>query len=180
MKSIEMNMRRAGHAQVEISGDRQVVGELRIFQVPHPRRADARFGQPVVEPGGRAVAEVGADRLVNRREHLEQDEDDADEGEPVGEAVAALDGGNEHAHGDREDRRQHAPQHEDDPPDNRERAIRLRQHGEKLPLFRARKTSNTGSAPMSKRDPFRLVIDLEVEHRPDQIGHAVIPGFGGG
>ena len=72
---------------------------------------------------------------MDRREHLEQHEDDADEREVVGEAVAALDGGDQHAHGDREDRRQHAPQHEDDPPDNREGAVRLGQNGEELPLF---------------------------------------------
>ena len=84
----------AGHAQVEISGDRQVVGELRVFQVSHPRRPDTRLGQPVIEPGGRAVAQVGANRLVNRREHLEQNENDTDEREVVGEAVTALDGGN--------------------------------------------------------------------------------------
>ena len=126
--------RRAGHAQVEISRDRKVVGELRILQVPHPRRADARFGQPVVKPGGRAVAEVGANCLMDRREHLEQHEDDADEGEPVGEAVAALHGRYEHAHGDSEDRGQHAAQHKDHPPYDREGAVRLRQHGEELPL----------------------------------------------
>ena len=47
----------------------------------HARRPHARLGQPVVEPGRRAVAEVGADRLVDRREHLQQDEDDADDRE---------------------------------------------------------------------------------------------------
>ena len=68
------------------------------------------------------------------RENLKQDEDAADEDQPIGEAVAALDRGNEHAHGDREERGQHAPQHENDPPHDREGAVRLRQHGEKLPL----------------------------------------------
>ena len=57
----------------------EVGGERRVLEVAHAGRAHAGVGQPVVEPGGGAVAEVGADRLVDRREHLEQDEDDADE-----------------------------------------------------------------------------------------------------
>src|SRR4029077_16166906 len=96
--------------------------------------ANARFGQPVIEPGGGAVAEVGANCLVDWREDLEQDEDDADEDKPAGQAVAALYGGNERAHGDSEDRGQHASQHEDDPPYYCEGAIRLGQHRKKLPL----------------------------------------------
>ena len=87
----------------------------------HARRAHARLGQPVVEPRRGAVAEVGADRLVDRREHLEQDEHDADERERAGEAVAALHRADEHAHRDREHRRQHAAQDEHDPPGDGER-----------------------------------------------------------
>ena len=38
-----------------------------ILEVPHARRPHARLGQPVVEPGRHAAAEVGADRLVDGR-----------------------------------------------------------------------------------------------------------------
>ena len=69
---------------------------------------------------------------MNRRQHLQQDEDDADEGERAGEAVAALHRADEHAHRDGEDRRQHAAQHEHDPPGDREAAVGLRQDGEEL------------------------------------------------
>ena len=66
---------------------------------------------------------LALDRLVDRREHLEQDEHDADEGERAGEAVAALHGADEHAHRDGEHRGQHAAQHEHDPPgDGEERS----------------------------------------------------------
>ncbi len=82
--------RRAGHAEIEIARDGEVVGQLRILEVAHAGRAHARVGQPVVEPGGRAIAEVGAHRLVDGIEHLEQDEDDADQRERRSEAVAAA------------------------------------------------------------------------------------------
>ena len=61
MKSIEMN---SGGPVMPRSKSRATVRSLvsfGILQMPHPRRTDARVGQPVVEPGGRAVAEVGAD-----------------------------------------------------------------------------------------------------------------------
>ena len=46
--------------------------------------------KPVVEVRRGPAAEVGADREVQRREHLEQDEHDADRGERRGERVAAA------------------------------------------------------------------------------------------
>ena len=67
--------RRAGHPEVEVARDGEVAGERRILEVPHARRAHAGLGEPVVEPRGSAVAEVGADRLMNRAEHLKQHED---------------------------------------------------------------------------------------------------------
>ena len=77
--------RRAGHPEVEVARDGEVAGERRILEVPHARRAHAGLGEPVVEPGGGAVAEVGADRLMNRAEHLEQHEDRAGKRERTGE-----------------------------------------------------------------------------------------------
>ena len=65
---------------------------------------------------------------------MKQDEDDADKDEALDEIVAALYGSDEYPHGDREERGQHGPQHENDPPHDREGAVRLRQHGEKLAL----------------------------------------------
>ena len=77
--------RRAGHPEVEVARDGEVAGERRILEVPHARRAHAGLGEPVVEPGGRAVAEVGADRLMNRAEHLKQHEDRAGKRERTGQ-----------------------------------------------------------------------------------------------
>ncbi len=59
-----------------------------------------------VEPCGGAVTEVGADRLMNRAEHLKQHEDRAGKCEGTGERIAALHGAYEHAHRDGERRRQ--------------------------------------------------------------------------
>ena len=110
----------------------------------HAGRTDARLGEPVVQPGCGAIAEVGADRLMDRREHLEQDEDHADEGERVAKAAAALHGGHEHTHGDRERRRQHAAQDEHDPPRDRQKAVGLRQGAEENPFLASGQLSDHG------------------------------------
>ncbi len=101
--------------------------------MPHPGRADAGFGQPIVEPAGRAIAQVGAQRLMDRREDLQQHKNNADKREPRDLTFAVLDGRNEDPHGDREHCGQHAPQHEHDPPHNGQGPVRLRQYGEELP-----------------------------------------------
>ena len=72
MKSIEMRQRRAGHAQVEVAGHVQVVGELGVLEVAHARRLDAGLGELGRRARPQAVAEVGADRLVDRGEHLDR------------------------------------------------------------------------------------------------------------
>ena len=74
----------------------------------HARRADAGFGEPVVKPGGGTVAQVGADGLVNRAEHLEQNECGANQRERPRKAASALDGADEDAHGDGQHGGQHA------------------------------------------------------------------------
>lgn len=152
MKSIDDEQRRAGHAQVEVAGDRQVAGELGVFQVAHPRRADACLGQSVVQPGGRAVAQVGAQCLVNRREDLEQDEDDAHESKPLSEALAALDTGNQHSHGDGEDCGQHASKHQHNPPQDSLRCGCFRQHSEELPLVPCAQTLQHGQPSSTAGD----------------------------
>ncbi len=98
----------------------------------HARRANAGLGEPIVEPRSRAVAEVGADRLVHRRQDLQQHEDGARQDEGCDEGLAALDGSDQRTHRDRENRWQHAAQDEHGPPSRREHAVRLRQHAEEL------------------------------------------------
>ena len=73
--------RRTGHAPVEVPGHLQVSGQLRILQVPDARNCHAGAGQLVVEPGRGPVAEVRAQRGVERAEHLQQDEQDAHDGQ---------------------------------------------------------------------------------------------------
>ena len=107
--------RRTGHTEVEVARDREIEVSFGILKVTHPRRADARLGQSIVEPRRGAVAEVGSQGLVNRRQDLQQDEHDTDQGERAAKTVALLHGADECSHRDRESRRQHASQHEDDP-----------------------------------------------------------------
>ena len=45
----------------------------------HARRPHAGGGELVVEPGRRPAAEIRADGMVNRREHLQEHEHDADQ-----------------------------------------------------------------------------------------------------
>ena len=80
----------------------------------HAGRADAGGGELVVEPRGGPAAEVGADRLVQRRQDLEQHEHRADQRQRRGERIAALHGADQHAHGDREQRRQQSAQQSTD------------------------------------------------------------------
>ena len=124
--------------EIKIAGHGEVGGQRRIFQVPDAGRAHAGFGQPVVEPGRGAVAEVGAERLVNRAEHLQQDEDRAGKGQRAGERVAALHGADQHAHGDGERRRQDAAQQQHRPPARSQSRSRFGQDGEELPFLARR------------------------------------------
>ena len=72
---------------------------------------------------------------MNRAEHLKQHEDRAGKRERTGERIAALHGADEHAHRDRERRRQDPSQQEGRPPSGGEARVRLRQDGEELPFL---------------------------------------------
>ena len=56
----------------------------------HARRAYASFRKPVIEPCCRAVSQVGAHRLMNRAEHLQQSKNCADKGQRTRKGSAAL------------------------------------------------------------------------------------------
>ena len=144
MKSIEMD---SGGPVMPRSKSRATVRSLvsaGILEMAHARRPHAGLGQPVVQPRRGAIAEVGAERLVDRRQDLQQDEDDAGEGERAGQAVAALHRADEHARRDREDRRQHAAQDEHDPPAGGQQRVGLRQDAEELPLLARGQLANHG------------------------------------
>ena len=126
--------RRAGHAEVEVAGGDEVAGERRILEVAEPRRRHAGGGQAVIEPGGDAAAEVGADRLVQRGEHLQQHEDDADAGERRREVAMALQGADHRPAGEGEEGRQRAAEEQHRPPGGGEAGRGPRQSGEELPL----------------------------------------------
>ncbi len=135
MKSIEIDERRPGHPQVKIAGHGEVTGQRRIFQMPDSWRAHAGLGQAVIEPCGGAVAEVGAHRLVNWVQHLEQHKNRAGKSQRPGERMALLHGADEHAHGNGKRRRQHPAQQQDGPPRRGETRVRLGQDGEELPFL---------------------------------------------
>ncbi|HEV7502443.1 MAG TPA: hypothetical protein VGQ33_20645, partial [Vicinamibacteria bacterium] len=67
----------------------------------HAWRDNARGGQLIVEPRGRLVAEIGADRGLHRRQHLQQNENDADYRQWRRKSAVLLDGADEGAHGNR-------------------------------------------------------------------------------
>lgn len=90
----------------------------------HSRRTHAGIRQAVVEPGRRAVTEISTHRLLNRREHLQQNKEDAHKDEAGEQRITMFDRRYEDAHRDGKDGRQHAPQHNDQPPHDRERAVR--------------------------------------------------------
>ena len=108
--------RRAGHPEIEVARHGEIGGQRRILQMPHARRAHAGLGQPVVEPRGGTVAQVRADRLMNRAEHLKQHEDRAGKRQRTGQRIAALHRADQHAHRDREHRRQDPSQQQGRPP----------------------------------------------------------------
>ena len=112
--------RRPHHAEVEVARGGQVAGELGILEMSDTGRTDARFGESIVEPRSRAVAEVRADRGVNRRQHLEEHERDGHCGERSGEPAATLHRRDERTHRDGEYRGQDAAQDERGPPGCRE------------------------------------------------------------
>jgi len=135
MKSKEIDSGGPSHPEVEVARDGEVAGERGILEVPHARRTHTGFGEPVVEPRGRAIAEIRAYRLMNRAEHLKQHEDRAGKRKRAGERIAALHGADEHAHRNRERRRQGPSQQEGYPPSGGEAKIRLWQNAEELPFL---------------------------------------------
>ena len=157
MKSIEIDN---GGPVMPRSKSRATVRSLvsfGILEVAHARRADARVGQPVVEPRRGAVAEIRADRLMDRGQHLKEDEDDADEDERHREAPAVVDRADEHAGGDREHRGQRAAQEEHEPPAPGEDRVRFGQDREELPFLALTQSSKhlasaSGCGPRAGRE----------------------------
>ena len=126
MKSIEIDSGGPVMPGVEVTRDGQVAGQRGVFEMTDAGRTDAGFGEAIVEPRRRPVAEVGADDLMDRRQDLEEHEGDADERERLGEARALLHRADQPAHGDREERRQRAASDQDEPPGDRQSRIRAR------------------------------------------------------
>ncbi len=110
MKSIDIDSGGPVMPAVEVPGHLQVGGKLRVFQMADAGQGDARVGQLVVEPGRGPVAEVRAHRRVQRAEHLQQDEQHADERERSAEAGVALHGRHQDTGRDGEAGRQQAAQ----------------------------------------------------------------------
>ena len=118
---------------------------LGFSRCPMPRRPDAGGGELVVEPGRRPAAEIGADRLMNRRQHLQHYEDDADERQRSRQITAAeLDPADQPAHGDREHCRQQPAHDENDPPGDRQALVGTGRIAANFHSLRARKLSITG------------------------------------
>ena len=126
--------RRAGDAEIEIPGHREVVGQLRVLEMTHARRPDAGDGEPVVEPRRGAAPEIGANGVVHRRQHLQQDEHDPNHPQRRRQAAAPFDRADEATHRDREERRQEPAHQEEGPPGDGECAVGLGQHAREFPF----------------------------------------------
>ncbi len=127
--------RRPGHAQIEIAGHGQVAGKRRVFQMPNSGWAHAGLRQPVIQPGGGTIADIGAQRLVDGAEHLEQDKDGAGKGERAGQRVAVLDRAHQHTHGNGEGGREDAAQQQHRPPGSGQRRGGVEERGKELPFL---------------------------------------------
>ena len=128
--------RRPGHAAVEVPGHLQVGRELGVLEMPDARTGDAGVGQLVVEPRRGAVAEVRAERGVQRAQDLQQDEQDADHAERNGQrARVMLDRADKDAGGDGEPGRQQPAQRQQRPPADRHRPVRTPERGRELQLL---------------------------------------------
>ena len=135
MKSMLMCMGGPVMPEVELAGDGQVAGELQVFEVPHAGRPDAGLDEAVVEPGRDAAAQVGADRLVDRSQHLQEHEDDAHDGEGRRQVDRRAAPRPRARPWPRRARRTRCPRRQDGPPGDGQRAVRSGQDREELPLL---------------------------------------------
>ena len=103
----------------------------------HAQRADARLRQPVVQPGSRTVAKIRAHRLVDWCEHLEQDKNNARQGQRSTQILPSLYSANQNAHRDAKHSRQDSAQQQDRPPQSRKSRVSFWQDPEKDPLIPA-------------------------------------------
>jgi hypothetical protein len=81
---------------------------------------------------------------MNGAEHLKQHEDRAGKGQRTRQGIAALHSRDQHAHRDRERRRQNPSQQEGDPPSGGEARRRLRQDAEENPFLALSQTPEHG------------------------------------
>src|SRR5207244_434048 len=126
--------RRTCDAEIEVASHREVVRELRILEMAHAGRSNTGDSELVVEPSGGPAAKVGSDRLVNRREHLQQHKHCSNQAQWRGQVATALDGSDQPAHGNGEKRWQQPAKNEDRPPSHCKLAARLGQYSGKYPL----------------------------------------------
>ena len=100
-----------------------------------PGGPEARAGQLVVEPGGGAVADVRAERGMQRAQDLQQDEQHADDAERNGQRLMMLDGVDDEAGRDREPGRKQAAQGQQGPPARCQCPVGMPERGGKLQLL---------------------------------------------
>ena len=122
-------------AEIEVPRHGDVVGERRILQMREPLRANAGDGELIVEPRRQLRAEIRADGLMQRREHLRQQEHHGHDGQRGDQIRARLHRAGERAHNHGERRRQQPAQHKQQPPRHGQRRVGARQDADELPLL---------------------------------------------
>ena len=80
---------------------------MRILEMTQPGRAYASLRKSVIEPCGCAVSQIGAHRLMDWVNNLEEDENCADQRKRTREKGAVLHCADKHPHRYGESRRQH-------------------------------------------------------------------------
>ena len=126
-----------GDAEVEVPRQGELVGERRGLEVGHPAGLEAGPHQTFVQPSRNLRPKVVADLLVDRAQHLQKNEGNAELDEPGAQRRVTLDGGDERADGHGQRRRQERSQNYQAPPHAGEDAVGA-PHGaeQQLPLRR--------------------------------------------
>ena len=147
MKSIAIGEGRSGHAEVEVASDLEITRQLGVLEVADAGRVDAGIGELVVEPRRGAVAQVRADRGVDRGQHLQEHEHRTEGTQRAGELVAPLDRPDHHTGGDGQQGGQHAAQREDGPPEGGQPTVGLGDHPGEAPLLTGAQAADHGATP---------------------------------
>jgi hypothetical protein len=127
--------RRTRHAPVELSRGRQILSKVRILQMSDAGWLNAGANKRLVEPGGHFVAEVHADRGLDRIQDQHEHEDHTGQGKGSRNRLSLLDRADGGTDGYRKDRGHRTVQDQQRPPNRGQHRIGFGQCAKELPLL---------------------------------------------